>query len=123
MTMLDGIEMKVSMTVLIRLHESLFHCSEAGFLPPLKKGGGGGFPEVRGHRRRRKSPLAPLFQRGNFQGSLISAVPYNRHAGHNRAHPARHVPKIGVAKHPAADSGGVKRYGVVRRHRPRAKFR
>jgi hypothetical protein len=36
----------------------------------LKKGGRGGFPEVRDIRRCRKSLLTPLFQRGEFSRKL-----------------------------------------------------
>jgi hypothetical protein len=63
----DESSLQISMTALIKLHGSLFHRAEAGLLPLFEKGEGRGeFPEVRGHRRRRKSPLAPLFQRGEF---------------------------------------------------------
>jgi hypothetical protein len=37
---------------------------------PFEKGGPGGFLEVRGHCRCRKSPLVPLFQRGEFSRKL-----------------------------------------------------
>jgi hypothetical protein len=56
------------MTALIKL-QSLFDRSDAeetAVSPLFEKEGAGGFPEVRGHRRRRKSPLAPLFQRGEL---------------------------------------------------------